>query len=107
MNLSELLDSFPETDDDALTTLYGDIRNGVGELSSNFESASAKIAEQSAVIDTLNAEISKLKAHNYDLLMVTGDSKPDIDEPDSGESDSDSDTDITVDDLFKNDEEDK
>ena len=105
MDLSELLDSFPETGDDALSTLYGDIRNGVGELTSNFESASAKIAEQSAVIDTLNSEISKLKAHNYDLLMATGDSKPDSGESDD-ESDSESDTDITVDDLFKNDEED-
>lgn len=89
-------DSPPETIYDDLTTAYG-------ERAQLAESAGARVAELEAANAALLAEISDLKARNYDLLVRVGDDSP-SDSGDGGAGDEDRAETITVDDLFKEDE---
>lgn len=59
----------------------------------------ATIAERDATIAALNADIQKLKAHNYTLMSAQTQDKSD----DTGIIHNDEDTpdDVTIDDLFK------
>lgn len=58
-------------------TIYDDLTNLYSAVTQENESASAKINEMSATIETLNNEISGLKSKNYDLLMQVGNKKDD------------------------------
>lgn len=53
-------------------TIYDDLTNLYTSATQENESASAKINEMAATIETLNNEISGLKSKNYDLLMQVG-----------------------------------
>lgn len=64
----------------------------------------AKIAEQAAVIESLNAQVAQLKVQMYDTLTAGGSSDSN-DENLTADDDSDEDDDIEgIDDLFGEDE---
>lgn len=88
-------DSPPETIYDDLTATYGKC----AELA---ESAGARVAELESANATLLAEISELKARNYDLLVRVGaDSPVESEQAEGGDDDADKAETITVDDLFR------
>lgn len=88
-------------------TPFDDLTNTYGTVEEGFQ---LKLAEKDRVIEELSAEIAKLKAANYDLMIATpapeeeapidGDGDGDVDE------DGDGDEDGGVDSLFEDDDED-
>ena len=84
-------------------TIYDDLTAAYGERAQLAESAGARVAELEAANAALLAEISDLKARNYDLLVRVGDDSPG-DSGDGGVGEDDRAETITVDDLFKEDE---
>lgn len=79
-------------------TIYDDLRSSYTSMA---DGSAAKVADQDAIIQGLNAEISRLKAANYDL-MVRQSAPP---EGQNEGNDSDDDTEPGgIDDLFGKDE---
>lgn len=92
-----------ETVEGADLTVYDDLTSSYRDLE---EGSAAKVAELTAMIDALNAEISQLKAVNYDLLMSSGAPGGETVEEDDN-NDGEPDEEITVDDLFDDNQEGK
>lgn len=80
-------------------TIYDDLTAAYGERAQLAESAGARVAELEAANAALLAEISDLKARNYDLLVRVGDDSPG-DSGDGGAGDDDRAETISIDDLF-------
>lgn len=80
-------------------TIYDDLTAAYGERADLAESAGARVAELEAANAALLAEISELKARNYDLLVRVGDDSHG-DSEDGGAGDDERAETITVDDLF-------
>lgn len=85
----------PTDDVEVPVTIYDDI---AGAYRTSMESSTASLAEKDAMINSLNAEISRLKTVNYDKL-VQGNTNGNPDEAEE-ESDDDGDDDAGIDDLF-------
>lgn len=86
-------------------TPFDDLTNTYGTVEEGFQ---LKLAEKDRVIEELSAEIAKLKAANYDLMIATpapeeapidGDGDGDVDEDGDGDEDSGG-----VDSLFDDDD---
>lgn len=82
-------------------TIYDDLTAAYGERAELAESAGARVAELEAANATLLAEISELKARNYDLLVRVGADSPAESEPAEDDGGDDKSETITVDDLFR------
>lgn len=86
-------DGLPETIYDDLHATYSTLSERAGIA----DGAEAKVAELSAVNEGLAQEVSRLKAHNYDLLMATA---GDPGEHAAESQDDDDDDSTSIDDLF-------
>ena len=95
--VSELLDSIGEDGypDDFGTTL-------IGAYDEDMSIPAAKVAELEAANAVLVAQVAELKARNYDLMVAS--SAVDNDGSDDTDSTDNGDEDITIDDLFGEDE---
>lgn len=77
MGFSELLQALQNPGEDGTPdTIYDDLTT---EYNSVVEGGAASVAERDATIATLSADIDKLKAMNFDLLIAAGEA----DEPTS------------------------
>jgi len=94
MDFAELLAALQNPGDEGLSpTVYDDLSIVYGD---DVGSRDAKIEELNAGIQAREAEISRLKVLNYDLLMSSPGEVP----ADDNESDNDSTPDSGVDSLF-------
>jgi hypothetical protein len=80
----------PDTIYDDLSSSYNDVLSG----------ASAKATEADTLVQSLNAEISRLKAMNFDLLTAVPSTDPDGDEGDDNNENDDDAESGGIDDLF-------
>lgn len=93
-------------------TIYDDLNASYTDEVSGFTSAAeSSAAEYEAVLAAKDAEISQLKAANYDLLMEaqasTGEVEGDVDADGDGvDNEDEDDANISIDDLYKDSDED-
>ena len=105
MEFDAMIDSLkageaPETIYDDLSLAYSTMLESSSAKVSELEASAAAAAEAHAAdIQARDAEISRLKAVNYDLLMATPSADPEDggSEPDSEEDDGQ----MSIDDLFE------
>lgn len=88
MDFDELLALLREPGDSELPgTIYDDLSNA---HTSALDGGAAKVAEIESALADSNAEIARLKALNFDLLMAASASDEPDGEPDDAPDDSDS-----------------
>lgn len=83
-----------------MNTIYADLTTAYDEdLAEALSIPGAKIAETESALAEAQAEISRLKAHNYDLLTSVQAGPTDADDTELINEDEDT-SEITTDDLF-------